>query len=174
MGYDYVRLRLNDKPGTTMRIALPVFFFVLLLVPLSLSGSASAAECADRPVLSGSEVDGTELGIYVPQERLPDSLHWAPGRGDPPLKPSQAARAAKAWAERTYPGTARIRGIWLHKHPCASDGDRWFYMVDFTLAVDGKRVPPLFNSAVVNSAVVLMNGSTIGPEKLRTPKRDAK
>ena len=143
--------------GTTFGRSLLVA--VLLLSAVS---PATAGYCGRHAVLSTTLDDGTEIGVFLPEEQVMRAPKWAPGQGEPPLGISELVEIATAWALDTYAryDDVRIRSIGLNSRSCGALRDSWYYVVHFTPIIDGNR---LIGGG--NFAAVLMDGTVVAPRK---------
>jgi hypothetical protein len=106
------------------------------------------------------KADGTEIGLYVSEERVSQTAKWSPGTGNPPLVITRAIEIALEWAEQEYSryDSVEINEISLREYGCSTVEGHWVYIFDFRPVIDGNS---LLGGA--NWAAVLMDGSVIGP-----------
>ena len=132
---------------------------VLLLSAVS---PATAGYCGRHAVLSTTLDDGTEIGVFLPEEQMTRAPRWTPGQGGPPLGIAELVDVATAWALHTYTryDDVRISSIGLNSRSCGALRESWYYVVHFTPIIDGNR---LFGGG--NFAAVLMDGTVVAPRK---------
>lgn len=124
-----------------------------------IDAAASEGPCGLTPVLS-AEQDGKRFQLVVDSAHVQKTPAWNPSKGDPPLSFAELVTAAMAWAKERYKryDSVTIREITLVEYGCSRMQDRWYYRVDFSPVMDGKR---LWGSGYF--AAVLMDGTVVGP-----------
>ena len=137
---------------------------LVLLASITAHVSAKEYECSKFPLLTTTKDDGSRIGLVASEEQLSNSATWKPGKGEPPLSVSKAVEIAEKWAKNEYKryDSVKIEVITLSEYGCMSGKGYWYYTFHFAPIMDGSA---LHGSG--HFAAVLMNGTVIGPVKLK-------
>lgn len=136
----------------------------MLLVLSASNAVARDYGCGKIPLISTVKEDGTRIGILASEEQFSKSPTWTPGKGEPPLPISKAVEIAEKWAKNEYKryDDVKIDSIRLTQFGCMSQKGYWYYTFDFSPVIEGNV---LHGSG--NFAAVLMDGTVIGPTKVK-------
>ena len=124
------------------------------------NASVAFAGCGELPLASTHRDDGSIISVIVPEAQQLASPRWSPEDGEPPLALSQAITLGLTWARGHYTrfDEVEIDSVSLSRIGCSDLRDRWYYLVHFSLKIEGQR---LFGSG--NFAAVLMDGTVVPP-----------
>ncbi|MCB1574167.1 MAG: hypothetical protein KDI80_09320 [Xanthomonadales bacterium] len=144
------------------------FLSACLLLMASCDSGGGTAACGmpctmcERPteVLTATGDDGTRVSLTIDGEKVANAPLWNVAQGDPPLSLAHASQIAAAWASKHYgdAGGFQIREITLRSFGCFPKNEYWYYIVNFTPIVNGKRT-----YETGSFVAVLMDGSTAEP-----------
>lgn len=118
--------------------------------------------CDRIPLEMVSNNEGVTYAVYLSESQLENMPSWNPAAGEPPLSLSEAYRLAMDWAGERYAkyDSFEIDAIALKPISCHPYRDRWYFKVEFEPRFDGNRV-----YGIGNYAVILLDGTVIGPKK---------
>jgi hypothetical protein len=133
------------------------------VVALAMSGICMA--CGNSPVMSTRKSDDTRVGLFIPREVIEATSRWNPDQGEPPLSFAAAYLAMKEWARNHYTryDDVGVRDISLRRYGCSSVADRWYYVFDLAMVIDGTEL-----WGDTHWAAVLFDGTVIAPREYRS------
>ena len=136
----------------------------VFLVLLAGHAAAKDYDCSKVPLLTTVKEDGSKVGLLASEEQFSKSPAWSPEKGEPPLSISKAVQIAAKWAKNEYKryDGVKIEVITLNDYGCMSGKGHWYYTFHFAPVMDGSV---LHGSGYF--AAVLMNGTVVGPTKLK-------
>jgi hypothetical protein len=133
----------------------------MLVLCMALLLQASATDTESDPATFYSYLQGERWSFAVTREALRYAPSWRPAIEDaPPLPPGQALAVARERLSEWLRDGARWRLMRILLQPV---GDDWVYVVEF-----GAPRPGIVTSL---SVVVLMDGSSVTPQRTPWPSR---